>query len=351
MTTMADVARAAKVSTTTVSHVLNATRPVSPRTQERVLAAVERTGYSQNTIARSLARSRTQSLGLAVSGLANPSFAAVVAAIEAVAGRAGYTLLLADTHDDPELERRTVRSLVDRRVDGLVLSPSARAAEDTLPFLEAQSLPVVLIDRLVSPAFDQVGSEGEQATAQLVDHLAGHGHRRIGLVVGAPELATMAERIAGYEAGLRRNGLAADPALVAAGGAVGEHAREATAGLLALPSPPTALVSASNTLTIGLMRAIADRGLAVPGDVAVAAFDDFEWADLFAPRLTVVAQPTEALGRTAVELLLARIEDPARPPRTIRLPSSFVCRDSCGPHPQDTAGVRSASRMKTSARA
>jgi LacI family transcriptional regulator len=330
MTTMADVAEAADVSTTTVSHVLNGTRPVSPEAQARVLAAVQRTGYRPNTIARSLARSRTQSLGLAISGLANPYFAAVVSSVEEVAGRAGHTLLLGDTHDDAELEWRLVRTLVDRRVDGLILSPSARAAERTLPFLAEQGLPVVLLDRLVSDAFDQIGTENEEATAGLVEHLAQMGHARIGLVIGQPELSTMVERVAGYRLGLRRSGLDVDDGLVAAGGARGESAERAAAGLLALSSPPTALVSASNVLTIEVMRAIRRAGRRVPEDVALVAFDDFDWADLFAPRLTVVAQPTAELGRRAVDLLLSRLADPALPPRTVRLPSTFVHRASCG---------------------
>jgi LacI family transcriptional regulator len=329
--TMADVARLAGVSVTTVSHVINGTRPASERTTRAVRAAIERTGYSQNVLARALARQRTQSLGLAISGLSNPYFTDVIASVEAAATRAGHTLLLAETRDDPEQELRVVRALVERRVDGLLLAPSPGAAELALPYLATQDTPVVLIDRFVSGAgLDQVGSENEQPTRELVTHLIANGHRRIGMVVGIAGLSTTAERVRGYRAALRAAGIAPDAALIADGGSHADRARDATARLLALPDPPTALVSGNNHMTIGVLRALKSRGLRVPEDLALVAFDDFEWADLFAPRLTVIAQPTARLGERGVELLLSRLDDPKQPPRTERLAARFVHRDSCG---------------------
>jgi LacI family transcriptional regulator len=330
MVTMADVARLAGVSVTTVSHVINGTRPASERTTRAVRAAIERTGYSQNVVARALARRRTQSLGLAISGLSNPYFTDVIAAVEAAATRAGETLLLAETRDDPEQELRVVRALVERRVDGLLLAPSPGAAELALPYLRGQDVPVVLLDRFVDAGLDQVGSENERPTEELVAHLAACGHTRIGMVVGIAGLSTTAERVRGYRAGLRAAGLDDDGALIADGGSNADRARAAADVLLDLPEPPTALVSGNNHMTIGVLRALKARGLKVPGDIALVAFDDFEWADLFSPRLTVIAQPTAQLGERAVELLLSRLGDPTQPPRTERLEATFVHRDSCG---------------------
>jgi LacI family transcriptional regulator len=330
MVTMADVARVAGVSITTVSHVVNGTRPTSPHTAQRVHAAIERTGYSQNTIARALARARTQSIGLAISGLGNPYFTDVIAAVEARAGRAGHTVLLGDTHDDPEQELRIVRALVERRVDGLLLSPSPSAGEHALRYLAAQELPVVLLDRFLPAGLDQGGTENERPTAALVEHLAGLGHRRIAMVAGLAGVSTTDERVRGYRLALARRGLPEDGALVVEGGSNSELARAAALRLLELPEPPTAIVSGNNVMTIGVLRALAERSLRVPDDVALVAFDDFEWADLFAPRLTVVRQPTAQLGERAVELLLSRLEAPGTPARTVRLDATFVHRDSCG---------------------
>jgi LacI family transcriptional regulator len=330
MATMEDVARVAGVSTTTVSHVLNGTRPVSDQTAARVMAAIDQTGYSQNTIARALARARTQSLGLAISGLANPYFTDLIAAVERAASRARHTLLLGDTHDDPEHELEIVRALVERRVDGLLIAPSAGAADHALRYLASQSLPVVLLDRFVDASLDQIGSENVEPTAQLVDHLASCGHRRIGMVVGSPQLSTTLERLAGYQLGLERNGLPFEPALVESGESRRDAAVSATCRLLDLDEPPRALISGNNAMTIGVMEALKERGLRVPQDIALVAFDDFDWAEFFSPRLTVIAQPTAELGERAVGLLLSRLEDPTIEPRTIRLPATFVHRDSCG---------------------
>ncbi len=333
--TLADVARAAGVSSTTVSHVLNGTRPVSERTVRAVNDAVARTGYVPDSIARSLARGGTQSLGLAISAISNPYFAGVVGAVEAAATRAGYTLMLADTHDDPERETHVVRALLARRVDGLVLAPSAGAAAALLPDLAARGRAVVLVDRLPEDRLDQVGSENEQATARLVRHVAELGHRRIAMIAGLAGLTTTEERVRGYHAGLVESGLPADDALVADGASAPGPARDSVERLLALEDPPTAFVAGNNHMTIGVMQALAERGLRVPHDVALVAYDDFEWAEYFTPRLTVIAQRTREIGERAVELLLSRIADPGLPPRTVRLEPTFVHRTSCGCAPHD----------------
>lgn len=330
MVTMSDVARLAGVSVTTVSHVVNGTRRASGETTRRVLDAVERTGYVHNALARGLARARTQSLGIVIAGLANPYFTDVVAAAEAEAARAGHLLLLGDSHNDPRQELRMVQALLGRRVDGLLLAPSPGAAELTLRHLAAQDVPAVLFDRLLDAGLDQVGADNEEPTAQLVEHVAGNGHRRIAFVAGLDGISTTAERLRGHRLAVARLGLDDDPALIADGGSGVAGARAATARLLELPDPPTAIVSGNNEMTIGVLRALRERGLRVPDDVALAGFDDFPWAEAFEPRLTVIAQPAAELGAAAVRLLLERLDAPSRPPRTLRLAAGFVHRESCG---------------------
>jgi LacI family transcriptional regulator, galactose operon repressor len=330
MVTMADVARVAGVSISTVSHVVNETRKVREETRQQVLNAIHSTGYTQNTIARALATSSTTSIGLAISVTSNPYFGELVHAVESVTSDAGYTLLLGDTHDEAEQELRIIRTLQARRVDGLILAPSADAGTGTLAHLAEQAFPVVLIDRLASADFDQVGTENEAPTARLVGHLVGHGHRRIGMISGLPGLSTTTERVAGYRRGLDEHGVPFDPALVRSGGSRPDLAQAATLALLAVPDAPTALVVGNNAMTIGTMRALRGAGLRVPQDVALVAFDDFEWADLFSPRLTTVAQPCQEIGAHAVHALLSRIADPGRPPRTLRLEPQFMRRESCG---------------------
>ncbi|GAB2738872.1 LacI family DNA-binding transcriptional regulator [Streptomyces bullii] len=330
MATMADVARSAGVSVATVSHVLNGTRPVLPHTRQAVLDAVEELGYTPNSLARSLVTSRTRSIGLAVSAISNPYFTEILQGVEACALEHGYSLLIADPHDDPVHERKVVQLLHERRVDGMIVAPSADPAE-LLAYLGRHDVPAVFLDRLVeTPRIDQVATENAGPTAELVTHLAGLGHRRIALVAGRPGLSTTGERITGYRNGLAAAGLAYDERLLVHGHSESAGAERATAALLSLDQPPTALVTANNAMTIGALRALRDGGLSVPEDIALCCFDDFAWADLFAPRLTAIAQPSRDIGATAVRVLLDRLAEPDRPARTVRLPCAFVHRTSCG---------------------
>ena len=329
MSTMADVARRAGVSTATVSHVLNRTRRVSPRTRDAVLGAVAALGYTPNTVARSLATARTTTIGLVLSAISNPYFGELLAAAEHTAAAAGYTLLLVDPHEDPGYEATLVSRLHHHRVEGIVLAPSARP-DEALRYLRRHSVPTVLLDRLIDADLDQVGSENRIATATLTAHLIDHGHRRIALVAGLDGLATTIERRDGFHDALVARGIGSDPALEVSGDSATEPARMATARLLAEEDPPTAIVAGNNSMTIGVVAALRDAGVRVPIDVAVAGFDDFAWADLFSPRLTVMAQPFARIAAESVRMLLRRRDEPAAPPTTLRLPPRFVVRDSCG---------------------
>ncbi|MFJ9419435.1 LacI family DNA-binding transcriptional regulator [Streptomyces sp. NPDC101227] len=333
MATMTDVARRAGVSVATVSHVLNDTRPVRPATRDAVRAAIEELDYTHNTLARSLVTSRTKSIGLAVSAISNPYFTEIFQGVEAGTLDNGYSLLIADPHDTPEHELRAVKLLRERRVDGMIIAPSAEPGA-MLDYLRRTEAPAVFLDRLVDDRYDhphdQVSAENETSMAQLVTHLAELGHTRIALIAGLSGLSTTTERISGYRKGLEDAGLPYVPELVVGGSSQAEGAEQATRRLLALDGRPTALVTANNAMTIGALQALRAARLAVPDHMALACFDDFSWADLFEPRLTAIAQPSRDIGAAAVRLLLDRLADPDRSPRTLRLPCSFVHRGSCG---------------------
>jgi LacI family transcriptional regulator len=331
---MDDVAKIAKVSTSTVSHVLNGTRKVSPATVKAVEQAVQALGYIPNTLARSLARSTTNTIGVAISSLSNHYFSETVHAIETECAKHGIMMLFVDTHDDPEQELRVVRALHHRRVDGVLLAPSMAPPENSqhraLDYLRSNEIPTVLVDRLVPKDFDQVGVENKQSSQALISHLIEHGHRRIGLIAGRQGFSTTDERVEGYRAALDAAGLPFDQALVVNGESSSEPARVVTCQLLALASPPTAIMAANNMMTIGAMHALRDAGLAVPEQMALVGFDDFAWADFFVPRLTVIAQPVQALGAQAVRLLLERIESPEGTRQTLQLAPTLKVRNSCG---------------------
>ncbi len=325
---MDDVASRAGVSTSTVSHVLNGTRKVSPATVQAVQRAIQALGYIPNTLARSLARSSTNTIGVAISALSNHYFSETVQAIETECVRHGYMMLFADPHDDPEQELRVVTALHHRRVDGILLAPSTGSS--ALEYLQANEMPTVLVDRMMSEQFDQVGVENTQSTQALVAHLIEHGHRRIGFIAGREGLSTTDERVAGYRAALQAAGLVFDPQLLVNGGSNSEPARQATAQLLALPVPPTAIMAGNNLMTLGAMHALREARIEVPGQMALVGFDDFDWADFFVPRLTLIAQPVKELGARAVHMLLQRMATPGAPTQSVRLAPSLQRRDSCG---------------------
>jgi LacI family transcriptional regulator len=327
--TMADVARVAGVSISTVSHVMNGTRNVSREAERAVREAIRATGYTHDRIARSLATGNTRTIGLAMTAISNPYFAELAHAIEREATRGGYSLLLADTHDEPDRELRAIEDLIGRRVDGVILAASARPAA-ALELLHKRAVPTILIDRLMPVELDQIATANIEPTAKLVDHLAELGHRRIGMVAGLEGLVTSEERIEGYRRGLDAASLAYDPELVVRGDSAAEPARAAVHRLLALERPPTALVVTNNSMTIGVMRALREAGRTVPDDMALVGFDDFEWADLFHPRLTTIAQATTELGQQAVSMLLSRLANPGLAVRKVQLEPRFVHRDSCG---------------------
>jgi LacI family transcriptional regulator len=327
--TISDVARRARVSTSTVSHVINGTRLVSPEKTALVNEAIAATGYQPNALARSLARKVSNYVGIAISAITNPYFSDIICAIENECARLGLLVFLADTRDEPGHELAVVQALQERRVDGIILAPCGDPENATVRYLERSGIPTVLVDRFAESAFDHVGVENKQAVANLVSHIAGLGHRRIGMLGAQAGFSTTRERIEGYRLGLKRNGIGFDADLVQPSNMNFEATQNAVAALLKLANPPTAIITGNNLTTIGAVAAIRKAGLRIPQDISLAGFDDFEWADYFEPRLTLIAQPCNKIGHRAAQMLVERINGLTAAPRSVRLKSTLVVRDSC----------------------
>jgi LacI family transcriptional regulator len=332
VTTLADVARVAGVAPSTVSHVINGTRFVSEETREVVLQAITATAYTPNTLARSLARSGigTGTVGIALSAASNPYFMNLIHAIEGELTALGKMVFLADTREAPARELDVVRSLHQRRVDGIILAPCGGSKEHALRYLMQNKVPTVLVDRCVAPEFTQVGVENAQAIRRLVDHLTRLGHQHIGMIGGQAGIATTIERVTAFKRALGLHRHPFDPsALVTSSESVAE-ARDALSRMLQLRKRPTAIIAGNNQSMIGIMQALHHHGVTVPEEMAVVGFDDFEWADCFHPRLTVIAQPFERIAQMAAQLLVETMENRMPKPRTIRLKPALIIRDSCG---------------------
>lgn len=331
MVTMREVADLAGVSITTVSHVVNGTRSIRPDTEQRVREAIERTGYTGNAIARSLARGGTHTLGVALPLSGIPRLPELLGAVESAAAREGYSLLLVDTHDSGGKESEALRAVRSRQVDGVLLVASPDATETVLPELRRSGPPAVLLGRMpTSAGLDAVGPENVQATSSLVGHLAAAGHTRIGMIAGTTDLVTAAERVLGYRLGLGRAGLSWDPEIVSGGESPSAPPEDAVGRMLRLPQPVTAVIAGDGTLLGAVLGAARDAGAAVGTDLAVVGYGDVEWAELMDPPVTALAEPVAEEGSAAVAMLLDRMSHPEADPRATRLPPVLMHRRSCG---------------------
>lgn len=324
--TMADIAKVSGVSITTVSHVINKTRAVRQETESAVISAIAAVGYRHQNHSNATG---TKMLGLASSAISNPSFHDLLRGVEQAASRVGYSLLVADTHDELAVELRVMTELVSRQVEAILIAP-APGESTAVDYAVGEGVPVVVMDRSIDADVDQIGAENIESTASLVEHLASIGHTKIAMISGLPGLSTTRERIAGFKLGATRHDLSLGKDRIVSGLGDDDAAEQVMLQLMGSADPPTALVMGNNRTTIGAMRAARRLGIEIPRDVALVAFDDFEWADLFHPRLTVIAQPTASIGEQAVELIMSRLDEPERISRRLTLTPSFIHRDSCG---------------------
>ncbi|HEX3056477.1 MAG TPA: LacI family DNA-binding transcriptional regulator [Gaiellaceae bacterium] len=331
--TMREVATKAGVSAMTVSRVINESPRVSDEVRRRVEAAIADLGYVPNRLARGLIRQKTGALGLIVPDVANPFFTLVVRGAEEVAWRAGYHVILCNTQADIERERGYIEDMLSFQVEGLLLAPVGERSRPNLRVLRKNNVPFVLIDRTIGGYDgDLVQGDSVGGARQLVEHLIGLGHRRIGMVTETAEVSTARDRLEGYRQALEHAGIAYSPELVLEASAtdVGS-AHDATLALLDLPEPPTAIFSVNNIAVVGVAEAARERGLRIPEDIAVVCFDDIEHASRFHPFLTVMAQPAETFGTIATQLLLDRLAGRIEQRRRlVVLPADFVVRESSG---------------------
>ncbi|MEV6425810.1 substrate-binding domain-containing protein [Streptomyces sp. NPDC051662] len=344
-----DVAAEAGVSVATVSRVLNDHPSVSPTSRARVLAAVTALGYRPNAVARSLRTDRTRTLGLVISDVLNPYFTSLARAVEEEARTLGYSVIIGNADERPELQDHHVRTLLDRRIDGLLVSPTDRGSPLIRDAVRAAT-PLVFVDRWI-PGVEVpvVRSDGRAAIRDLVAHLLRVGHRRLAIIAGPATTTTGSERVDAFRTALAGHGLALPDAYIGQGDFQAESGRRAAERFLDLPEPPDAVFAADNLMALGALDAIRARGLSVPDDIALAAFDDIPWFVHTDPPITAIAQPTDELGRAAVRALAERIA--GRVPPSVTLPARLVVRRSCGagsppaprrPDPSERAPARPA---------
>jgi LacI family transcriptional regulator len=322
--TIADVARAARVSKSTVSRVLNGrTNYMREETRQRVLQAMDALDYRPSAVARSLVSKRTQTVGLLISDVGNPFYPEVIRGVEDVALKAGYDVFLCNTSYDLERGMAFVHSLADKQVDGAMLMSSSMSDELVLEFAQYQ-IPVVVLDWQLGAVEGVIGTiavDFENGIRATADHLVDLGHRRIAHVSGPTDLRTACTRRDIFLAALTRRGI--DPAaiVVVEGNFRIDGGRQAMAELASLPQPPTAVFAGNDLMALGIVWEARKRGLEVPRDLSVVGLDDILLAQQSVPSLTTVALPRYEIGNLAMRMLLDLV------PVAHESRSTPVCRD------------------------
>jgi len=326
--TLEDVARAAGVGPMTVSRTINGHPYVAEETAQKVQAAIRRLGYHPNHAARMLKGQLSKSIGLIVPDLADPFFSVVSHAVQEAAREAGYLVWLAASDGDPSIEEAQVAQMTNHPVDGILLVPAVSRSK-YLKSLVLDSMPIVAVDRKIEVApSDSVEVENRVGARMAVEHLLGHGYKRIACVIMNSHLRPVKERIAGYEESLRRAKLAWMKKVVIPNEAV---SLKALATLFKSPHPPDALFTANNTCTIAVIKALQVMKVKVPSDIALIGFDDVDFYTLLNPPVTTVRQPAIELGRTSTRLLLQKIKGDSLPSKIKKvLPVELIIRESCG---------------------
>ena len=316
----------------TVSRVINGRAGVDAETQRKVEEAIAALDYVPNRIARGLLSQKTQTIGLIVPDVVNPFFAPVVRGAETAARRAGYRVLLCNSEGDLRLEREYIEDLVAHRVEGLLLAPANDASRHSVFPLLRGGFPLVLVDRsLPDSDCDLVVADSVSGAHRLVDHLISVGHRAIAHLTDAEDTSTGRDRLQGYQEALADAGLPARDDLVFRTTVDQIGGYRATQEVLARDPRPTAIFAVNNMTAVGAMKALRERGLSVPEDIALVCFDDVEHLAVLSPFLTVVDQPAETLGGLGAQLLLERIAGKAGVrSRRITLQTDLIIRRSCG---------------------
>jgi len=329
VSTIKDVALLAGVSFTTVSHVLNQTRPVSADARRRVLAAVDKLGYVPSAVARSLRKSETGIVGVLVPTVQNPFFAELVCGAEEVCRQAGYSVFLCNSDNDARRQQHYLRTLLEKRIDGLLVA-SVGEPEAFDRVLVSSGLPCVAMDRLMpGEQADRISLDNRAGAELATRHLLELGHRHIACISGPEAVEVSQARVLGWREALQAGQVEPGSHWLQVSDFSTAGGYQAAMALLRVPARPSAIFACNDLMALGVLRAAAELGLLVPAELSVMGFDNIELGGFVHPALSTVGCSIRTLGREAGRLLIDRIEKPAQALRHVQLSPQLVARESC----------------------
>ncbi|MCS3432511.1 ribose operon transcriptional repressor RbsR [Klebsiella sp. BIGb0407] len=328
MATMKDVARLASVSTSTVSHVINNDRFVSEATRKKVDDAIKTLNYAPSALARSLKLNQTHTIGMLITASSNPFYSELVRGVERSCFERGYSLVLCNTEGDEQRMNSNLETLLQKRVDGLLLL----STESHHPSIEIMNrypgVPTVMMDWSPFDGGDVIQDNsllgGEIATQYLIDK----GYTRIACIGGPVDKSPSCMRLDGYRKAMQNAGLPILPGYEVIGDFEFHGGYEAMLKLLSLETPPEAVFSSNDAMAVGIYQALYQSSLTVPKDMAVVGYDDIELARYMTPPLTTIHQPKDELGELAVDVLIKRMAQPDLAQQCLQLTPKLIARGS-----------------------
>lgn len=328
MATMKQVAEKARVSTTTVSHVINNTRVVSEDARERVLSVIEELRYIPSAVARSLKNDRTHTLGMMIPNNSNPYFAEVIQGIEDASFKLGYNIILCNSYDDPKKQAAYIRVLMEKRIDGLILVSSG-TDEDLTELLANEGIPKVLVDREVAGVTaDLIEADHVQGSYDATRYLISLGHKKIACVAGPKTLLPSGGRVTGYLRALQEAGISFNPDYLIHSDFTSQGGFNAFQELLSKADRPTAIFASNDLMAIGGICAANQANVKIPQQLSVVGYDDIALASFSTPPLTTISQPKHTIGQLTAQILVDRIARPEAPMRREMLSSQLIVRQS-----------------------
>ncbi len=327
--TIIDVAREAGVSYGTVSRVINDSPNVKPETRERVKEVINRMGFVGNRNARSLVSGRSNVIGLLIPDLGTAYIGEIIRGIDFELETANYNLMLYTTHRRETKETGYISSLIQSGVDGVILILPRNPA-NYLERLRALKFPYVLVDHQgIDEQGPAVGATNFQGAMDSTEYLISLGHRKIAFITGSMDLGCAQERLAGYKAALEKHSLPVKQEWIIEGDFEQSTGYVGAKVLISLKEKPTAIFASNDMMAFGVMNAVRDMGLKIPGDMSIIGFDDIFQSSQTMPGLTTVQQPLEQMGRKATRMLVEMMSEGEIKSGKVELPTHLVIRDSC----------------------
>ncbi|WP_248928402.1 LacI family DNA-binding transcriptional regulator [Paenibacillus hamazuiensis] len=324
--TIYDIAKAAGVSTATVSKVINNTGKISEKTRKKILELMDELNYQPSVLASAMKGKFTYQVALLIPDMDNPIYSQYLKHIEARGQELGFSIVMCNTDYNPEKEERHIALLRQKRVDGFIVA-SKFENEELLQKLLWDNVPVVLFaHERPEIVTDSVTVDDFLGGFIATEHLISQGHQRIGVV--AMDSISCQDRIRGYKSALQKAGITADEELIVFGGPKLADAEQTATSLLDLKKRPTAVFGCNDVMAIGVMQAAKKRHISIPGELSVIGFDNTELCSIVTPELSSVAMPVHELGRKAIEVLVNKIEKSDDVKQRIRMLPELVLRES-----------------------